>query len=920
MFSSVIHNNRDILDNERMSYLESLVIGSAKEAISGYLCNPGFYHEALSELERLFGNPQHVVSALTKELELWQRPQASDHATLISYAYFPRKLVQTLNAHGFYADLKSTYLLWIARDKLPWSLKIKWSEHLVDINITFPGLVDLSNWMHRQARACEQLQDSVSLQNQSNDNGKQPNFNRRDNNNHQNANNNHQPIFSNRNKNNNKRFGNRKMSTNGSFRNGGEPVNNYSHNNVRRDNIGGKSQLMNNSRSTTSNNNRISEINSSNTQQTKSKKCPVDQGDHYIGKCSKFLQMSPSERNSEVKKNLLCYNCLSPNHNAKNCPSKVLCRHCSRKHHSMLHDKNYSPNQKTNITQQELPLCESFEDITSGTKPPSYTPLFPRRVRNQLPMIPIKLFGRNEHFECYALLDSCSTISYAFDPMVTILNAPPTSSETTLNVSTAFGDSSMEAKLVQLDIWLFRSQRPLLRLNYVYSIKNWHFDDAPLTQLNEVCSKYPHLQLINFPKLENNKIQVLLGIDATQYILEREFLQGPKNTPFAIRCLLGWTITGPIKFDNDKTEKTNFLSDSFEAFDREMTFSTGGDEDPLTESFTSFWKIDTSVTENEDENSLSENDQRAVEILNNRVRHTGERYESSLLWREKVSLENNYPVAKAQVQSLDKKLKKDKALKDMYQKTLDTDIEKGYVKSVTFSDTTPDRVWYLPHHPVTNPIKPGKVRRVSNAASTFKGNSLNSNLLTGPDLLNNLVRLLLRFRENSIAITADIEAMFMQVGIIETFQPSMRFLWPTERSIKQFQYTRLIFGARCSPTTAIYVLQKTASVFSPNRAVKDLVYNSFYMDDFVHSFETIQKAKENAVLLKKTPSKGGFNLTKFVSNEQSAIQDFDDSKKTKIVIVYSDFTGISLLTDYSTKKHQSLTTTVTAIQSGNFCR
>ena len=255
----------------------------------------------------------------------------------------------------------------------------------MDINSTFPGIEDLSNRMDRQARACEQLQESVSLQNQPNDNGKQTNCNRR-----YNGNNNHQSKFFNQNINNNKRYANRNSNTNGSFRNGSEPVNNYSHNNVRRDNIGGTSQFMNNSGSTTSKNNRISERNSSDTQKTKSKKCPVDQGDHYIGKCSKFLQMSPSERNSEVKKNLLRYNCLSPNHNAKNCPSKVLCSHCSSKHHSMLHDKNYSPNHKTNVTQHEWPLCESFEDINSGTKPPSYTPVFPRRIRNQLPMIPIK--------------------------------------------------------------------------------------------------------------------------------------------------------------------------------------------------------------------------------------------------------------------------------------------------------------------------------------------------------------------------------------------------------------------------------------------------------------------------------------------------------------------------------------------------
>ena len=46
---------------------------------------------------------------------------------------------------------------------------------------------------------------------------------------------------------------------------------------------------------------------------------------------------------------------------------------------------------------------------------------------------------------CYSLLDRCSTISYVFDTLVTNLNASQTSSEKTLNVSAAFGDSSMEA-------------------------------------------------------------------------------------------------------------------------------------------------------------------------------------------------------------------------------------------------------------------------------------------------------------------------------------------------------------------------------------------------------------------------------------------------------------------------------------------
>ena len=75
----------------------------------------------------------------------------------------------------------------------------------------------------------------------------------------------------------------------------------------------------------------------------------------------------------------------------------------------------------------------------------------------------------------------------------------------------------------------------------------------------------------------------------------------------------------------------------------------------------------------------------------------------------------------------------------------------------------PESIWYLHHHSVTNPNKPGKVRRVSNAAAKFRGESLNSNPLTRPYLLNNLVGVLLRIRENSVAVLSDIEGMSMQM-------------------------------------------------------------------------------------------------------------------------------------------------------------
>ena len=115
--------------------------------------------------------------------------------------------------------------------------------------------------------------------------------------------------------------------------------------------------------------------------------------------------------------------------------------------------------------------------------------------------------------------------------------------------------------------------------------------------------------------------------------------------------------------------------------------------------------------------------------------------------------------------SLEYRLEKKPELKKFYQDSIKVDVEKGFVrilKQEELGATKLERQWYVPHHPVENLNKPGKLRRVCNAASKFRGPSLIDNLSTGPDLLQNLIGINFRFREQKIAITADIEAMFLQ--------------------------------------------------------------------------------------------------------------------------------------------------------------
>ena len=120
-----------------------------------------------------------------------------------------------------------------------------------------------------------------------------------------------------------------------------------------------------------------------------------------------------------------------------------------------------------------------------------------------------------------------------------------------------------------------------------------------------------------------------------------------------------------------------------------------------------------------------------------------------------------------QLKSLEQTLEEDPELKSNYIKSVADDLQKGYVIHVgAFSpECRYSRHWYLAHQPVVNPNKPGKVRRVPSGPSKFHGKSLNICLLTGLDILQDLLNVLLRLRQYEYAVSADIEGMFLQVAV-----------------------------------------------------------------------------------------------------------------------------------------------------------
>ena len=153
-----------------------------------------------------------------------------------------------------------------------------------------------------------------------------------------------------------------------------------------------------------------------------------------------------------------------------------------------------------------------------------------------------------------------------------------------------------------------------------------------------------------------------------------------------------------------------------------------------------------------------------------------------------------------------------------------------------------------------------------------------------------MVGILLKFRENPVAILFDIEGMFIQIALRYEDQSALRFLWPIEEMVNQYQFSRLIFGASCSPFCAIFGLnhcaEDNASEFP--RAV-NAIKSHFYMDDNINSLPSIEETIESINQTKIGLQKSAFRLTKFVSNKHEALrfieqEDRDELKEIKRVL------------------------------------
>ncbi|GFX46232.1 uncharacterized protein TNCV_2298791 [Trichonephila clavipes] len=162
-------------------------------------------------------------------------------------------------------------------------------------------------------------------------------------------------------------------------------------------------------------------------------------------------------------------------------------------------------------------------------------------------------------------------------------------------------------------------------------------------------------------------------------------------------------------------------------------------------------------------------DDQAIQHFKSSVRFNSGRYEVGFPWKSHTQeLNDNFSVAEKCVKSLTRRFIRDPTLYIQYSETLKEYESQGIIERVLETEKPTDRaVFYLPHQAVFRQESlTTKMRIVFDASSHEDGQpSLNDCIWSGGNLNPNIFHLIISFRLNTIAITADIERAFLQISL-----------------------------------------------------------------------------------------------------------------------------------------------------------
>ncbi|KAL4009472.1 hypothetical protein ACER0C_003324 [Sarotherodon galilaeus] len=814
---------KNIPKNEKLYYLRKYLGGTAKKAVEGFLLlgTEAAYDSAWKLLEKRFGDPFLIGKSLRDKLHAWPKIGSKDACELREFADFLKSCEAAMSHVKMLEVLNDCVESQKILLKLPDWLVSTWNRKVMEVRqvkAEYPPFKVFVDFLSKEADlACDPISSIQALKSVESEKPRHP-----------------------------------------------------------------RSQIVQAKTLTTS------------TTQSSITSCVFcKRTGHILDKCRSFTEKTVQDRVKFVHTEKLCFGCLKTGHHSRKCDNKSTCEKCQKRHPTCLHDDKFKERQRP-IHLNGGEISKDKADTTERTATATSNRVIQEGLSTQtssiLPVWVSSIKQPDQELLVYALLDTQSDTTFILDEVAQGLNT--NRENVSLRLSTMSAKSTVIPcqKLTGLQVRGYNSEKriplpPVFTREFI-PVNRLHIPTS------ETALKWPHLEQLSetIPPQLDCEVGLLIGYNCQRALLPREILSGDENHPYAQRTDLGWSIVGCSHSTSDDSDPIGF---SHRIIVRQVTPTVHPsvqlkkevhfacrtqvkEINPLDIIKT----LESDFTDHSaDDNPVSQEDLLFLSKVKAGIRQKEDgHYELPLPFKtDKPNLPDNKQCAVHRLSSLERRLRRNEQYYMDYVNFMNEIISRRDAEKVPQSELDNQPAWYIPHHGVYHPHKPGKIRVVFDCSARYQETSLNDHLLTGPDLTNTLVGVLCRFRKGPIAIMCDIEKMFHQFHVAREHQDYLRFLWwdggdlDSEPSVYRMKVH--LFGAASSPGCSNFGLKYLASQgqgkFS-KEAIK-FIQRSFYVDDGLTSVrstaEAIRLVKESRALCKT----GNLWLHKFVSNDEGVI-------------------------------------------------
>lgn len=586
--------------------------------------------------------------------------------------------------------------------------------------------------------------------------------------------------------------------------------------------------------------------------------CPLCKHNHNIINCTDFLKLTTYERYECAKQLKLCLNCLKPNHVSKSC-SAGKCRKCHNNHNTLLHyakrpfEQPSASAQNTSGTVSEMQTASNIEEnvLFSGVN----TSADVCQTDTLLSTALVKVCSLDcKFYTCRVLLDSGSQSNFVTERLCQKLNL------------------SMQ----KIDVSVIGINQVVSPIKYrcdvnIQSLQNWFkktisclvvpriTDCIPSSNLN-----FSHLNIPRHLKLADpnfgvpGPIDLLIGVDTFYQLLCDGQINLGENQPTVQKTHLGWILAGSFTC-NIKSPQIRRCSFSLE----------------IHKQLERFWAIE------EPPNGLkpimSNEDKECESIfINTTKRDKNGRFLVQIpLKMNPSSLGDSSIRARRQFFSLERRLHKNETMKNLYIDFM-TEYENMGHMTLDTSDSS-EISYFLPHHGVINDnSSTTRLRVVFNGSyPSDNGISLNDLQYTGPNIQEDILAILLRFREHNVVVSADVAKMYRMVLIDEAQQCLQKIYWRTDpnEELKIYKLNTVTYGTRSAAYLAIRCLKQLALEFEDRypEACK-IILRCFFVDDLLFGTDNVECAVRLSQEVAYILETAGFLLRKWKSNSSEVVE------------------------------------------------